>query len=84
MIDEYNLPYRTIDHLTNLLKQVFPDSKIAQQISLKRTKATATASSVIGATEKEKLGFRLRKSKFSIITTLKTKRFQVNFGLQPL
>lgn len=52
-IVEHNLPFRSTDHLTDLLTQVFPDSKIAQEISLKRTKATATASSVINASEKK-------------------------------
>lgn len=51
-IVEHNL-----SHLTDLLKQVFLDSKIAQEISLKRTKATAIANSVIGAAEKDSLAF---------------------------
>lgn len=66
-IVEHNLPFRSTDHLTDLLTQVFPDSKIAQEISLKRTKATATASSVINASEKKSLAFQLWQTKFSII-----------------
>lgn len=64
---EHNLSFRNMDHLTDLLKETFPDSKIAQQISLKRTKATAIACSVIGASEKDALAHHLRQNKFSVI-----------------
>lgn len=65
---EHNLAFKTVDHLTEMLKEIFPDSKIAQQISLKRTKATAIATAVIGETEKEELASKLRKNKFSVIS----------------
>lgn len=65
---EHNLSFRTMDHMTELLKDIFPDSKIAQQISLKRTKATAIATAVIGETEKEALAAKLKQSKFSAIS----------------
>ncbi|GBP33760.1 Target of rapamycin complex subunit lst8 [Eumeta japonica] len=65
---EHNLAFKTVDHLTELLKSIFPDSKIAQQITLKRTKATAIATAVIGETEKEVLAFKLKRSKFSAIS----------------
>lgn len=47
-----------------MLKSIFQDSKIVQQISLKRTKATAIAKAVIWDTEKENLAFKLKQSKF--------------------
>ena len=65
---EHNLSFKTTDHLVELLKSIFPDSKIAQQISLKRTKATAVATAVIGETEKEVLASKLKQSKFSAIS----------------
>ena len=55
---EHNLAFKTADHLTELLKSIFPDSKIAQQITLKRTKATVIATAVIGETEKEDLAHK--------------------------
>ncbi|CAK1583027.1 unnamed protein product [Parnassius mnemosyne] len=64
---EHNLAFKTADHLTELLKSIFPDSKIAQQISLKRTKATAIATAVIGETEKEVMVSKLKQNKFSVI-----------------
>lgn len=65
---EHNLSFKTVDHLTELLKNIFSDSKIAQKISLKRTKATAIATAVIGETEKEILASKLKRNKFSVIS----------------
>lgn len=65
---KHNLAFRTADHLTELLSDIFPDSKIAQEISLKRTKVTAIATAVIGDTEKEVLTCKLKQSKFSVIS----------------
>lgn len=45
---EHNFAFKTADHLTELLKDIFSNSKIAQQISFKRTEATAIATAVIG------------------------------------
>ncbi|KAJ2941002.1 hypothetical protein O0L34_g13129 [Tuta absoluta] len=65
---EHNLSIKAIDHMTELIKDIFPDSKTAQQISLKRTKATAIATAVIGETEKEALVTKLKQTKFSVIS----------------
>ncbi|XP_046975618.1 uncharacterized protein LOC124541725 [Vanessa cardui] len=65
---EHNLAYSTVDHLTELLKNIFTDSQIAQKISLKRTKATSIATAVIGDSEKEIIANKLKYNKFSVIT----------------
>jgi len=40
---EHNLPLVTSDHFSDLMKKMFPDSKIARQFSCRRTKCTAIA-----------------------------------------
>ncbi|KAG7175295.1 hypothetical protein Hamer_G001348, partial [Homarus americanus] len=37
---EHNLPFTTADHLVDLMKRMFPDSAIAQDMNMKRTKCT--------------------------------------------
>lgn len=43
-----NLPFSLSDTLTPLLSTIFPDSKIAKNLTLKRTKATAVMQNVLG------------------------------------
>jgi len=57
-----------MDHLSDLLKEIFPDSKIAHEINLKRTKTTAIIKNVIGVSHKDNLAAQLMKCKFSILT----------------
>ena len=40
-IIEHNLPMAVADHLSTLVKVMFPDSKIAEKFACRRTKATA-------------------------------------------
>lgn len=37
---EHNIPFANIDHLLKICKRAFPDSKIAEKLSMKRTKLT--------------------------------------------
>ena len=39
-ISEHNLPFLLADHMTELFKEMFPDSKIAQGITMGHTKCT--------------------------------------------
>jgi len=65
---EHNISFLSSDHLTEILKPCFPDSIIAKNIQLKRTKATAIVTNVIGKCHKESLVDCLKTSKFSILT----------------
>jgi hypothetical protein len=65
---EHNIPFRVIDHLEAAMKKWFPDSKICQKVSLKRTKATNVIKNVIAETEKNELAKVISKTKFSVMT----------------
>ena len=40
---EHNVPLAAADHLTDLVKKMFPDSSIAAKFASRRTKTTAIA-----------------------------------------
>ncbi|KAF0716626.1 Uncharacterized protein FWK35_00027304, partial [Aphis craccivora] len=65
---EHNISFNTMDHFSDLIKTCFPDSEIAKNIHLKRTKTTAIMKNVIGKCHKEYLVKCLREVKFSILT----------------
>ncbi|XP_011858405.1 PREDICTED: uncharacterized protein LOC105555964 [Vollenhovia emeryi] len=65
---EHNISFRAIDHLSELIKTCFPDSKIAKKMQLKRTKSTNIIKHVIGSSEKDILTEKLKKTPFSILT----------------
>ena len=65
-IAEHNLPFSISDHLTELCKVMFPDSAIAQGISMKRTKCTELTKKLADSVQEE-LAAKLRKNPFSVI-----------------
>jgi len=56
-----------MDYLTRVLKDAFPDSKIAQGLHLGRTKSTNTVKNVIDPNHKIDLVNYIKKINFSII-----------------
>lgn len=66
-IAEHNIPYRAVDHLSKLLKNKIPDSKLVKYINLGRTKARGIITNVIGTTHKDELSEKLKRSKFSVL-----------------
>ena len=64
---EHNISLRCADHLVAVNKKCFEDSKVAQQVSLGRTKATVILKHVIGKCHSLELAQILRRNKFSII-----------------
>lgn len=66
-IAEHNLPYKIMEHLPSLLKNIFSDSSIVKKINLGRTKTRGVITNVIGEFHKEKLGGLLKKTKFSVL-----------------
>ncbi|KAF0688135.1 Uncharacterized protein FWK35_00037515, partial [Aphis craccivora] len=67
-INEHNIAFLAADHLVDVLKSCFPDSNIAKNLKMKRTKVTAITTNVIGAAQKYSLTEYLKTVKFSILT----------------
>lgn len=65
-IAEHNLPFTTADHLVTLMKVMFPDSGIAQHMSMGRTKCTEVVKS-LGKCVMDDIVKKLRESMYSII-----------------
>ncbi len=64
---EHNVPLRISDHLVLVLKDIFHDSQIAQNITLGRTKTTAITKHVIGDCYSESLTEILKRKKFNVL-----------------
>lgn len=67
LLAEHNISFWLLDHLTPLLKDCIPDSKIVQNMHLKTTKGAAIIKNVVGASEKEVLKAKLNSSKFRVL-----------------
>ena len=65
-IAEHNLPFTTADHLVDLMKVMFPDSVIAQSMSMKRTKCTEVVKA-LGRCAHVDIVNKLKRYKFSVI-----------------
>ncbi|XP_038058954.1 uncharacterized protein LOC119730226 [Patiria miniata] len=64
---EHNMPFVSSDEFTDVVKQMFPDSKIASKFSCRRTKTTAIART-LGQQTKDDITHRLRQTRFSLST----------------
>ncbi|KAJ8967559.1 hypothetical protein NQ314_002876 [Rhamnusium bicolor] len=67
-LSEHNISMKALEHMTDMLKSSFPDSKIAQNIAMKRTKGTAVITNVIGETEKNELTKKISDCPFSLLS----------------
>lgn len=64
---EHNIAFQAADHLIPLLKNIFPDSQIAQDLALARSKCSNIVTEVIAEHETEKLVQHLQSHPFSIL-----------------
>ena len=64
---EHNVAFATVDHLIPVLKEAFPDSKIASDVTLGRTKCTNIVKNVLAKVETDKTVQTLKHVKFSIL-----------------
>lgn len=62
-----HISFNTADHLSKLIKSMFPKSEVAQGITLGRTKATCVVKNVIGKIHKEDLINNLKNIPFCVI-----------------
>ena len=66
-LSEHDLPFKVMDHLSDLLPKIFPDSKIASRFKSKRTKTTNIVKNALAPYFHQELVARLRKGYFSLI-----------------
>ena len=64
---EHHLPFQAMDHLSDLVTDIFPDSEIAAQFHSKHTKTRAIVKHVLADHFRGGLYEQLRKTLFSII-----------------
>ncbi len=64
---EHHLPFQAMDHLSDLVTSIFPDSETAQLFHSKHTKTRAIVKHVLADDFRETLLNTLRKTLFSII-----------------
>ncbi|CAI6358544.1 unnamed protein product [Macrosiphum euphorbiae] len=64
---EHNLAFHLIDHLTPLLKEIFPDSKIFSKLELHRTKCTSIINKIIAPIETSDITDIISKNPFSVL-----------------
>lgn len=61
---EHHLSYNIMNHVSELLPAIFPDSEIAKGNASKRTKCSAVIDNVLGANFKKELQEKIEGSKF--------------------
>ena len=72
---DHNIPFRVLDHLSDVLSKAFPDSLIARDFACKRTKSACLAYNILGQELKTELINDIAKAKhFSVIIDESTDR----------
>lgn len=66
-VAEHRISHNVMNHLSDLLPKLFPDSNIAKAMKIKPTKLQATINNCIGAAEKGEMVNDLKSQKFSIL-----------------
>ena len=66
-VAEHRVPFRQMDHLSDLLASMFPDSKIASTMKMKRTKASYVVQHGIAHDQKQYVSTICRENWFSLI-----------------
>ena len=64
---EHDMPFSQTDHLLPLLKKMFPDSDIAQNMTLKKTKASYVMQDSIAWEESREIAKLCQENKFSLL-----------------
>ena len=66
-VAEHNLPFSIADHYTQLAKQMFPDSQVAERFSCDCTKTTCIIKGALAPTVCEKVVLQCQLQPFSIL-----------------
>jgi Domain of unknown function (DUF4371) len=66
-VAEHNVPFRHMDHLINCVKSAFPDSQIAQKLTLKRTKSSYLLQDGLAHNQRENIVSKCKERKFSVL-----------------
>ena len=64
---EHNLPFQVMGHFSDLVRDIFPDSKIASQFKCKHIKFRRIVKHVLADTYKKGVFQTLQETKFPII-----------------
>ena len=71
---EHNLAFAIGDHFTKLVKEMFPDSKIAQRFSCSRTKAAAVINRALAPHASDPVIKLLQTQPFTLMVDESNKR----------
>ena len=64
---EHNVAFQVIDHVTPLVKEIFPDSKIAQDLQMKRSKCTNIIKKIVAKVETDEIVDNIKTTPFSVL-----------------
>lgn len=66
-VAEHNMPFLVADHFSDLVKEMFPDSQIAQKFSCKRTKTTHIVTQALAPYFNSQVENSCKTEKFSVM-----------------